>query len=72
MKALAAAAAVASPVRRGSRVARTSVFLELCRALISSGRWWLVPMVAVLAVCALLLSAVAAIEYVAPFVYTIF
>ena len=71
MKALAAVA-VASPVRRASRVARTSVFLELCRALLASGRWWLIPMVAVLAVAALLLAAVAAVEYVAPFVYTIF
>jgi hypothetical protein len=45
---------------------------ELARALARGGRWWMVPMLAVLALCALLLSAVAAIEYVAPFVYTIF
>ena len=57
---------MARPIRR------TSIFLELCRALIASGRWWMVPMVVVLALSALLLAAVAAVEYVAPFVYTIF
>jgi hypothetical protein len=51
---------------------RRFVFLELCRALAVSGRWWLIPMVVVLAASAVLLAAVAAIEYVAPFVYTIF
>ena len=45
---------------------------ELYEALVARGRWWLVPMIAVLGVSALLLVAVAAIEYVAPFVYTIF
>ena len=45
---------------------------ELTRALVQGGRWWMVPMLAVLGLSALLLSAVAAIEYVAPFVYTIF
>lgn len=71
MKALAApVVSVARP--KATRAARSSVFLELCRALITSGRWWMVPMVAVLALSALLLAAVAAIEYVAPFVYTIF
>ncbi len=71
MKAIAApVVSVARP--KSTRVARSSVFLELCRALITSGRWWMVPMVAVLALSALLLAAVAAIEYVAPFVYTIF
>ncbi len=45
---------------------------ELYEALVAHGRWWLVPMVAVLVLSALLLVAVAAIEYVAPFVYTIF
>ena len=69
--------AIAAPVvsvarAKSTRVVRSSVFLELCRALIASGRWWMVPMVAVLALSALLLAAVAAIEYVAPFVYTIF
>lgn len=49
-----------------------NVFLELCRALLASKRWWLIPMVAVLALSAALLAAVAAVEYVAPFVYTIF
>lgn len=69
--------AIAGPIVSSARaprspVAGTSVFIELCRALLASGRWWMVPMVAVLALSALLLSLVAAIEYVAPFVYTIF
>jgi hypothetical protein len=71
MKALAAPV-VSSSSRKRSKVSRISVFVELTQTLISSGRWWLVPMVAVLALSAVLLGAVAAIEYVAPFVYTIF
>lgn len=51
---------------------RRNVFLELCRALLASRRWWLIPVVVVLALSAALLAAVAAVEYVAPFVYTIF
>jgi uncharacterized membrane protein YqhA len=54
------------------RAHRRNVFLEFCRALLASKRWWLIPMVAVLALSAALLAAVAAVEYVAPFVYTIF
>jgi len=42
------------------------------RALAGGGRWWMIPMLAVLAVAGALLTVVAAIEYVAPFVYTIF
>jgi hypothetical protein len=57
---------------RAALTARRFVFFELCRALAASGRWWLIPMVVVLAASAVLLAAVAAIEYVAPFVYTIF
>ena len=71
MKALVAPV-VSSGLRQHARVSRSSIFLELCRALIASGRWWMVPMVVALALSALLLAAVAAIEYVAPFVYTIF
>ena len=71
MKALAAPS-VLHLTPRARPVRRTSIFLELCRALIASGRWWMVPMVVVLALSALLLAAVAAVEYVAPFVYTIF
>ncbi len=71
MKALAGPS-ILHPAPRARTVARTSIFLELCRALVASGRWWMVPMVVVLALSALLLAAVAAVEYVAPFVYTIF
>jgi hypothetical protein len=45
---------------------------ELTRLLLRNGRWWLLPMVAVLLLTTTLLVVVQAIEYVAPFVYTIF
>jgi hypothetical protein len=45
---------------------------ELYRTLVENGRWWMVPMIAILGLTSLLLVAIAAIEYVAPFVYTIF
>jgi hypothetical protein len=45
---------------------------ELTRLMVQSGRWWMVPMLAVLGLTALLLVGVTALEYVAPFVYTIF
>jgi hypothetical protein len=45
---------------------------ELYKALVGNGRWWMVPMIAILGVTSLLLVAIAAVEYVAPFVYTIF
>jgi hypothetical protein len=45
---------------------------ELVTALARNGRWWLIPLVGVMGVCALLLGVVTVIEYAAPFVYTIF
>lgn len=45
---------------------------ELFALLVANGRWWMVPMVIVLMGAALLLAVVQAIEYVAPFVYSIF
>jgi hypothetical protein len=45
---------------------------ELYRTLVENGRWWMFPMIGILGVTSLLLIAIAAIEYVAPFVYTIF
>ncbi len=39
---------------------------------IASGRWFLVPMVVVLALAGVLLLVVQVLEYVAPFVYTVF
>lgn len=49
-----------------------ATLVELCRALTANGRWWMVPMVIVLGLTSVLLIAITAIEYVAPFVYTIF
>jgi hypothetical protein len=59
---------------RGGRAlaARAGTLAELYRLLRQGGRWWLIPMVTVLIGTAILLVAVAAVEYVAPFVYTIF
>ena len=58
----------------GSRAlsTRASTLAELFRLLREGGRWWLIPMVGVLIGTAVLLVAVAAVEYVAPFVYTMF
>jgi TRAP-type C4-dicarboxylate transport system permease small subunit len=53
-------------------MSRLSTVGELTRLMMRSGRWWMVPMLGVLALTALLLVGVAAVEYVAPFVYTIF
>jgi hypothetical protein len=53
-------------------MSRVATVIELARALAGSGRWWMIPMLAVLALAGVLLTVVAAIEYVAPFVYTIF
>lgn len=64
-------------VRTNSRIfsgleARTQTIRELVELLVASGRWWLVPMVAVLLATSVLLLVLQAAEYVAPFVYSIF
>lgn len=62
--------------RRTGVTARTRMNLgtlaELAALLWQSGRWWLLPMTIVLGASALILLVVQAVEYVAPFVYTIF
>lgn len=59
-----------------SQVARAAVGLETLRELFAmlraTGRWWLTPIVVVLLGAAALLVLVQAVEYVAPFVYTVF
>ncbi len=45
---------------------------EVSRLMLRNGRWWLLPMLAILLLTTTLLVVVQAIEYVAPFVYTIF
>lgn len=57
-------------LRRTRAIASTS--LELMGGLARNGRLWLVPLVAVMGLCGALLGVVTVIEYVAPFVYTIF
>jgi hypothetical protein len=39
---------------------------------VTTGRWWLLPMVGVLLLGSVLMGVVQVIEYAAPFVYTIF
>jgi hypothetical protein len=53
-------------------ISRVQTVLELCSLLILNKRWWLVPMVGILALASVLLVLLQAAEYVAPFVYTIF
>jgi len=46
--------------------------VELVTMLARAGRWWLVPLVVVLVLAAVVLVVAQALEYVAPFVYTVF
>ena len=61
--------------RRGilARLAtRFSTVKELTAFFAGTGRWWLLPMVAILLLTGALLVIVQVIEYAAPFVYTVF
>jgi hypothetical protein len=62
--------------RVGGRLARLamrfSTIRELTAFFAGTGRWWLLPMVAVLLLTGALLVVVQIIEYAAPFVYTVF
>lgn len=64
------------PIQRVSRLQRwklrVAVLLELFRSLIRGGRLWLVPMLVIFLLAGVLLGVVQVIEYVAPFVYTMF
>lgn len=51
---------------------RAHTFVSLLRFISRDGRWWLVPPVIILGASSVLLSVVTAIEYVAPFVYSLF
>ncbi len=51
---------------------RLSTVSELLSLLKASGRWWLNPMARALLATVVLLGAVTANEYIAPFVYTVF
>jgi hypothetical protein len=69
----AASPASTAPRTRSLRVrAGFGTVGELYRTLVDNGRWWMFPMIGILGFTSLLLIAIAAIEYVAPFVYTIF
>jgi hypothetical protein len=51
---------------------RLGTLRELFALLATNGLWWLAPIVVVLLLAGLLLLVVSAVEYVAPFVYTVF
>jgi hypothetical protein len=77
MKPMTAAPREAMPATQSeTQVARAAVGLTTLRELFAvfaaTGRWWLVPIVVVLLGAAVLLVLVQAVEYVAPFVYTVF
>lgn len=52
--------------------ARMGTLGELATYLITSGRWWLLPMVGIFLLGAGLMAVVQLVEYAAPFVYTVF
>ncbi len=64
------------PRRRIGRLGRIGmrfrVLGELLRSFVRNGRYWLAPMVVVFVLAGLLLGLVQVLEYVAPFVYTMF
>lgn len=67
---------VGLPVSRTARMrtgaaTRAGTLLELAGFLLRNGRWWLLPLVAILLLAGVLLGVVQALEYVAPFVYTV-
>jgi hypothetical protein len=72
MKPIASEMRASVPATRARPTARPGTLRELYGGLAESGRWWLIPMVVVLGLTAVLLVVVSAVEYVAPFVYTIF
>ncbi|MFT7582574.1 MAG: hypothetical protein ACI9MR_004256 [Myxococcota bacterium] len=45
---------------------------QLSRMFAGTGRWWLVPMVAVFVISAVILAVISVVQYAAPFVYSIF
>lgn len=61
-----------SPSTPSSLSIRFGVFRDLYRMLSRSGRWWLMPMMAVLALLGLALVGLQAIQYVSPFIYAVF
>lgn len=54
------------------RTASLGTLFELGRVVARGGRLWLLPMLVVLAGTALLFTVLTLLEYVAPFVYTVF
>jgi hypothetical protein len=45
---------------------------ELFRMLRTNGRWWAMPLFAIVVLLSFVLAGLQAIPYVAPFIYTIF
>ncbi|MCB9788519.1 MAG: hypothetical protein H6744_17695 [Deltaproteobacteria bacterium] len=51
---------------------RAATVAELAAMITRGGRWWLLPMLAVLLLSGVVLAVVQVLQYAAPFVYTIF
>jgi hypothetical protein len=54
------------------RTSSLGTLVELGRVVTRGGRLWLLPMLVVLAGTAVLFTVLTLLEYVAPFVYTVF
>jgi hypothetical protein len=62
----------ASPSRIETILLRLGVIGELMTLFIRGDRWWMAPLVLLLAVLGLALVVLQSIEYVAPFIYMAF
>jgi len=63
----------AKPKRRRRRLrSKLATMFQLTRHLTGTGRWWLVPMVVILALAAVLVAVVHVVQVAAPFVYSLF
>ena len=50
---------------------RLAVFRDLLRLLKRSRRWWLAPLISMLALFGLALAGLQAVQYISPFIYAV-
>ena len=50
---------------------RLGVVAGVFRSFSRSGRWWMMPMLAVLLLLGIVLAGLSAVHYVAPFIYAV-
>ena len=60
------------PGRLEAALMRMGTVGELFSLLVRGGRWWMLPLVAVLAMIGLVLVLLQSVQYVAPFIYMVF